>query len=343
MTDLILIDSEKYGIEQSKASELVGNLPQILSERAELVPQFNEVIKLDINDPQTAKKAAELRKLIKNNRTKGIEVWHKTTKDYFLKGGQFVDAIKRKEIAENERMEEALEQIEKHQENLEKERISKLQNEREGLLMAYEVENLSTLNLGTMNDDVFDSFLKGSIEKFNAKKEAERKAEEDRIAKEKAEAEERERIRLENERLKLEAEAREKEIAAERAKAEEALRIEREKAAEEQRKRDEVLAAERAENEKKLKAEREEKERIEKELQAKKEAEEKAEKERLAAEEKARKEAEKLAKAPIKKQLNVWVESFELPHFATEHETAESIFHKFEAFKNWAKQEIEKI
>ena len=292
MENLILIDSEKYGIEQNKATELVGNLPQILSERAELVPQFNEIIKLDINDSQTAKKAAELRKLIKNNRTKGIEVWHKTTKDYFLKGGQFVDAIKRKEIAENERMEEALEQIEKHQENLEKERIAKLQREREGMLLAYEVENLTTLNLGTMNDDVFDSFLSASKQKFNDKKEAERKAEEERIAREKAEEAERERIKIENERLK---------------------------------------------------EEREQKEKIERELAEKKAAEELKEKERIAAEEKARKEAEKLAKAPIKKQLNVWVDSFQLPEFTNEHELANEIKAKFEAFKTWSKTQIENI
>jgi hypothetical protein len=343
MTELILIDSEKYGIEQTKATELVGNLPQILSERAELVPQFNDIIKLDINDPATAKKAAELRKLIKNNRTKGIEVWHKTTKDYFLKGGQFVDAIKRKEIAENERMEEALEQIEKHQENLEKERIAKLQREREGLLLAYEVENLSTLNLGNMNDDVFDSFLSASKQKFNDKKEAERKAEEERLAREKAELEERERIKVENERLKKEAEQKEKELAEERKAAEEKLRIEREKAEQERMERELLLAKERAENEKKLKEEREQKEKIERELAEKKAAEELKEKERIAAEEKARKEAEKLAKAPIKKQLNVWVDSFQLPEFTNEHELANEIKAKFEAFKTWSKNQIENI
>jgi hypothetical protein len=49
---------------------------------------------------------------------------------------------------------------------------------------------------------------------------AERKAEAERITKEKAEAEERERIRLENEQLKKEAEQKEKALHAERQKAE---------------------------------------------------------------------------------------------------------------------------
>ena len=56
-----------------------------------------------------------------------------------------------------------------------------------------------------------------------------------------------------------------------------------------------------------------------------------------------REKAEKLAKAPIKKQLSVWVESFELPILALENETALSIKNKFEAFKNWANKEIENL
>ncbi|MBU2249183.1 MAG: hypothetical protein KKD77_20720, partial [Gammaproteobacteria bacterium] len=94
--------------------------------------------------------------------------------------------------------------------------------------------------------------------------EAERKAEEEQIAREKAEAEERERIRQENERLKLEAEERERQAAADRARAE----AER-KALEEQARKEREAAQER--------------ERI---------AKEKADAEKLALEEKARKERE---------------------------------------------------
>lgn len=49
------------------------------------------------------------------------------------------------------------------------------------------------------------------------------------------------------------------------------------------------------------------------------------------------------AKAPIKKQLSLWVDSFELPAFATENKTCEEIFDKFEAFKVWAKKQVEAI
>jgi hypothetical protein len=97
--------------------------------------------------------------------------------------------------------------------------------------------------------------------------ERERKEEEDRIAREKAEAEERERIRLENERLKKEAEEREKRIQIEREKAEAELRRQEEEA-------NRKLAAEHAEREKaeaELRAKKEEAERIAKEEAAKEE------------------------------------------------------------------------
>jgi hypothetical protein len=105
--------------------------------------------------------------------------------------------------------------------------------------------------------------------------EIERRIEEERIAKEKAEAEERERIKLENERLKKEAEEREKAIIAERKKQEEKLAEERAKADAERKKQEALLAKERA-NAEAERREAEEKARKEKEAQEKKLAEERA-------------------------------------------------------------------
>lgn len=305
MSNLLKVNPSEYGIEESKQKELIGNLPQILSERDTLQPQYDEVMRLDIEQPETAKRAKELRKLVKDNRTKGIEVWHKTTKEYFLKGGQFVDAIKRKEVAINEQWEEKLEIIEKHAEIKEAKRIAALQAEREALLLQYGVTGVP--NFGAMQDEVFENFLAGSKMKHEAKIEAERKSEAERLAKEQAEAEERERIRLENERLKAEAEERERQIKAEREKAEaerkaaeEAARIEREKL-------EAIARKEREQAEAKLKKEREERERIEAEIKAKAEAERKAKEAealRIAAEEKVKAEAERKAKAaPDKEKL----------------------------------------
>ena len=58
---------------------------------------------------------------------------------------------------------------------------------------------------------------------------------------------------------------------------------------------------------------------------------------------KAEKEAEKLAKAPVKKQLTIWVDTFELPVTNVDNEVSKAIIEKFNAYKNWAKGEIEKL
>jgi len=129
--------------------------------------------------------------------------------------------------------------------------------------------------------------------------EIEKRMEEERIAKEKADAEALEKARLENEKLRAEAVEREKKAIAERKKQEEQLAKERAKAeaarkkadaerkaiedmAEaERKKRDEALALERAKVEKERKA-AEDKARAEKEKERAKAEAERKEKERLA-------------------------------------------------------------
>jgi colicin import membrane protein len=335
MKELITIEAKQYGIEETKANELIGNLPQIQSERTVLQEQYNEVIKLDIEEANTSKIAKELRLKIVKNRTQGIGVWHKTTKDFFLKGGQFVDAIKRKEEAVNIQMEETLEQIEKYAENKEKERLSLLQSERLELIAPY-LENTFGLDLAIMSDEMFENFLLGSKSKYEAKIEAER-LEAERIESERlAEIERQKAIEIENAKLKAEAEAKEKAIAEERkAQAEKEAKLKAEADAilkAEQEKQ----AKERAEAEAKLKAEREAKEKLEAEIKAKADAEAKAKAD-------AQKEAEKLAKAPIKKQLAAWVNSFELPSTNVDNETSKQIFEKFEAFKKWSQTQIDNL
>jgi len=190
---------------------------------------------------------------------------------------------------------------------------------------------LNRIEFENMSEDSYNSFLSGLKATHEAKVAAEKKAEEERIAKEKKEAEEREAQRLENERLKKEAEEKEKQLEEERAEA--AAKI-----AEEQAK----AKAEKDAADKKLAEERAERERIQSELNAQK-AKEEADKLAKAKEEEAnRKAAEKLAKAPIKKQMAAWVNSFTLPTAPSSDISAE-IEAKFEAFKAWALTKVETI
>jgi colicin import membrane protein len=159
---------------------------------------------------------------------------------------------------------------------------------------------INRIEFEAMSDESFDSFLNGLKSTYESRIAAEKIAEEERVAKEKAEAEAREQQRIENERLKAEAEIQAKILADEKdAKA-----------------------------------------KLEAELKAKIEAEKIAEAEKKIAEERAKAEAEKLAKAPELEQLTIWVDIFSLPEISIENEKTELIKEKFEAFKKWAKKTI---
>jgi hypothetical protein len=207
--NLVKINPAEFGIEETKAEQMTADLTPIFAERNILATLYADVIVKELN-AATIKEARELRLKIRDNRTKGVERWHKANKEFYLAGGRFVDAIKNKEVAENIRMEDALQQIENHFENLEKQRIADLQKEREALLAPYNVENAAALNLGTMPDDIWDGFIIGQKVRFEQKQEEARLAREAEEARIEAERAEREKVRIENERLKAEKEAAEK-------------------------------------------------------------------------------------------------------------------------------------
>ena len=149
-----------------------------------------------------------------------------------------------------------------------------------------EVSKFSEINrfeFENMSEESFSSFLLGLKNTHDAKIEAARIAEENRLAKEKADTEAREQQRLENIALKEAAEKRAKEYEAEKAKADaEKKEIE----AKAQAERDEAAAEARklqAENDAKLKAERDARAKLEVDLKAKADAELKAEQDKAAA------------------------------------------------------------
>ncbi|MCH7724615.1 MAG: hypothetical protein IIC76_14945 [Bacteroidetes bacterium] len=200
---IVKINPEEFGIETEKANSITKGLTNILKERDVLSGQYAKVIKLEITS-ETIGTFRKLRLQVRDNRTKGIEAWHKVNKEFFLRGGQFVDAIKRKECEENIRMEEQLLKGEKHFELIEAEKKAKLKQVRIALLEKFETET-EHLQLSEMSVEVWENYFSGVKLQYEKVKEEERKAEADRIAKEKAEKEEQERIRKENERLQKEA------------------------------------------------------------------------------------------------------------------------------------------
>jgi len=365
--EIEVISPETFGIEPIKAKEMTSGLDTVLAEREVLKSAYLDVIDLPITS-ENLETFRELRLKIRDNRTKGIEKWHKLNKAFFLNGGRFVDAIKNKEIAINEDWETKLLEAEKFFENQEKARIKALNDARIERLRPY-LENVDGQDFSMMDDYDFDDFVEVKKLQFERKKEAERLEAERQEAERLAEIARQKAIEDENKRLKEEAEQAKKE-------ADRLAKIEAEKQAKIQAQLDKERAEAKAKQD--VINERNEKLRpyirfirdynkvlnlndsdFEKELSdlnkvaletirfESEEADRKqklidAENARLAEIEKQRIEAEKLAKAPIQKQLNVWVDGFEIPTAPIDNEVSKDIQAKFNAFKVWAKTQIQK-
>lgn len=285
-----------------KKQEVLSVLNHVFNGVSKMRKQLDDVIVNDENDKTNMKLANTIRLGVRQVRLEAEKTFdakraevqtqmlsYKTEDQLWLKAKQTMQILT-KEIEENARWkEETRQRFEAEQKEL------KVQQRM--VQVAKFAPELQRAEFENMSDESFNLFVAGIEKQYNDRIEAERKAEEERIAKEKAEAEERERVRIENERLKAEAEAKEKQLAEERAKAE------AERKAIEEKARKEKAAADA-----KLKAEREAKEKLEAELKSKAEAESKAKRDaeaKAAAELKAKQDAEKKAKsAPDKAKLN---------------------------------------
>lgn len=342
----LIVNPKEFGLEENKALELTSGLTTILTERETLKNAYLDVIELDVTE-ENLKTFKELRLKIVKNRTQGIEKWHKTTKDFFLTGGRFVDSVKNKEVFENERMENALLEKEKHFENLEKARLKAIHEERVKKLLPFNYE-IGNVDFSGMDENMFNAILLGAETNYKAKLEAERLAEEQRLEVLRIEAEEREKQRLEMERLKAENEAKEKQIELERIEAEKVRLAEKAKAdaeLKEQKRLTDIEAKKQADIIAKQKADAD---KLAAELKAKADAELK-EKQRIEAENKAKLEAEKKAsKAPDKDKLKAFMLDLKC-EFKGELKSIEAskvvadIHVKFAAFKKWSNDQIETI
>lgn len=337
MTQLVKINPQDFGLEETQVSNIEQAFAPKIAERDGYIEMYNQILKAEIT-PELCDNASDLRKKLVKVRT-GIADIHKTQKAFFLAAGRFVDAWKNKETEPITQMEENLGKIEKHYILIEQERITKLEEDRRNQLLQF--TEIIPMSLGLMQEDVFVAYLNAQKEAHKAKIEAEKKAEQERIAAEKAEAAERERVRLENEALRKAAIEREKEIEAERAKAEKERIAEREEAA---RKQKAIEDAARIEREK-IEAERA---KIEAELRAKQQAELKV-KQQAEAYEKQRIEAEKqAAKAPDREKLVAFVNSIVLPALPVlkseeSKNIANDIAAKFDGFKAWATKQVQSL
>lgn len=355
----ITLNPTEFGIDENRGLEIVNKFSPLQFEINAYNEQYKSILESELTEELTVK-ARDLRLKLKDIRTKQVNKIHKSEKDFYLQGGRFVDAWKNKLNTIIEVQEYKLQQIEDYFLNIEKQKIEDLRNSR--WLRLKEYTDLEPNDLGLMSEDIFNATLNGFIQiekekELEQKRIEEEKAEEERILKlhnlrkektlpffdfwneedkkqnlgiisesdfntffdriqlNKKEFDiKQEEFRKENERLRLEAELKQKEI-------EKQQKIEAEKL------RKEILEKE------KLEAEiKDNKIKLEKEEQAKKE-----EQERL------RLEQDEIRKAPIKKQLSFWIDSFEIPDTQVENEITLEIKQKFESFLKWSKNKINEM
>lgn len=314
---VLLINQNK--LDKTKAQVLLDNFSSYFDLAADWENKAKALTVNSVEQKAEMKMAREGRLFLVTKRT-DIEKTRKQLKEASLREGQTIDAIAKVLTNLILPIEKDLEAKEKFPEIQEANRKALLKSEREKLISPYMEFVPFGLNFGEMKEEDFNKTFEGAKLQFEAKQEAIKKAEQERIQKEKEEEAERERIRLENIKLKEEADKREKQLAIERAKAKEE-------------------ADKRAELEAQVKAKQQA------ELKAKKEAEAK-----IIAEQKAKEaEAKKMAKASDKIKLKAWLEGFELPKIQTQNLNPDSmqlqneIIEKFNSFKNWANSKIESI
>lgn len=301
------LKNEIVKIETTQLEEVVKNSGLALNEGEEIKTAYlpflvrlseiqDQATKINFNEPTELdeKISRELRLATVKVRTDAEKLKDEQKRVDLLRGKVKQDSYNL--IASSCKLaEEVFFNVEKAREIAEKKRKEQLKIDRSEKLEPY-CDAVSLYPLGEMSEEQFSELYAALRSSHEMKLEAERKAEEARLAEIEAEKKRQEEIRLENERLKKEAIEKERLAEIERQKQAAILKAEQEKAAKE---RAELMA--------KAEAERKEKERLEAEMKTKKEAEEKAQREasaKIEAEKKAKALAEKNAKlAPDKDKL----------------------------------------
>jgi hypothetical protein len=344
---IVVPQASEYGIEETKAREIAAVFTPMLDQLKAYEVEYNSII-TEEPSKENGKKARELRLKMVKSRT-AMTKEHKSLKDFYIKGGQFVDGMKKAYEFGTHSLEEKLEDREKHFENLEKERKENIRLTR--LAEIKEFEGTEPIGLADMEQEQFETYMIGVKATHGARKEAEERAakeQEEKMAKLQlaqtrgAEArplfafmyEDEAEIKLgditEDEyqillsTLKERKEEREKELAEARKKAEEAEA----KAAKEKAEADARIKAaeEKAEKERKeaeAKAEEEKRKADEAVSKAKKEADELKAKIEAEAKAKAEEEAKKAIEAKKLQELG------DAPKFKAMREELLSVLDKY--------------
>ena len=322
-TEIIKLNVDQYGLQESKAKEIESLYVPMINLLSAMEDEFNELVVKEVTK-ELIPQAKDLRLRIAKVRIEA-EKTRKEAKAEYLRAGNAIQGAYNTLAYAVESKEQKLKDIELHFEKLEAERIAKLQVERVKLLSPYLSENDNTIdniNLGLMDENVWNNFLTGTKTNYEQRIEAEKQAEKERIENEMLDKKQRTReieiapyiqfltenkdlrnmkdndyLKLinsliaakseydkEQEKIRLENIRLQKEAEKKELERQAELKAIRDKAEKERIEREAKEAKEKAAHELELKKEREEKERMQAIIEAERQAELKAETDRKAKE-----------------------------------------------------------
>ncbi|MCH8067813.1 MAG: hypothetical protein IID16_00870 [Candidatus Marinimicrobia bacterium] len=264
MTNELVLDVSSYGIEESKAKQLEKVFVPMVKKFKELEKEYIEVVSQKVITEQVCSDAKIVRNRYVKVRTGADEI-HKIAKASLLIETRAIDGLRnivKYAVIDHEN---SLLEVEKHFERIEAEKLEKLREERNSILEKYDV-NPGVGDPALMSEDVWGHYIASVELDHKTKIEAEKKAEIERIEKDKAFIKEQKRIRLENERLKKEAELKLISDQKEEKERQRLAKFESDKRAEKEKER---LAIEEKHRQRLAKFESDKRDKIEREREAK--------------------------------------------------------------------------
>lgn len=225
----LAIEVRKEQLPESEALALQQSFLPFFQQAEAMKEQALSIKVTSVDQVEDIKKAREWRLTIKNIRV-DCEKVRKALKEESLRKGRAIDGMANVIKYLIAPIEQHLDDQEKFVERQEAQRIEALRQKRVSELWQYQVDGNNFPNLGAMPEEQYTLLLSGVKTQFENAVAAAKKAEADRIERERLKAEEDERIRKENEALRIENEKQKKKAEAERVKreAEEKKRIDAE-------------------------------------------------------------------------------------------------------------------
>lgn len=237
---------EESELSSDEATSLRNAMTPFFQQAEEWVTKA-KLLKVTDEDQIIEMTQARLARLALKEIRVNLDKKRKELKEESLRKGKAIDGMANVLKFLIEPIEEYLEKQEKFVENREVERKKKLEIDRAIQLTNLGVDT-SFYQLADMPQVTFDALVVTATETRQLKLDAEKKVEDDRIAKEKQDADAREAQKIENEKLKEEARIKDEELKKEREAKEKLEREAKEKADAEQKEKDRLEAEKKAED-----------------------------------------------------------------------------------------------